>query len=273
MLNQEKPSETLWNNIVVEVEMLPDQPSSQFQRFPKTQRLTHRLHGKQTFSPSSPALRLLNYDAGGEDVDPAELTSKEFREDLRCEVGMMLSQHRGLETVAKELVADFKEGIGEGTTDKVFDRVKKEMGRLEATLKTIQEVEQKLDIEEVLQTKTISMQEVKENYKEWVEPFEEEYQTLVRTVIQPMSREQAQREMAGSTHVQRVPGKLVATVEPPFKKRGRIVVCGNFAGAATSETSASGLNTVCIRALIRVAADRNWSLVFINRPCPKIHIR
>ena len=260
-INQDKPPDNPWNGVVAEVVIEPEQPATGFQRFPKTQGLTHRLHGKQTFSSTSPALRMLNYDAGGEDVDPAELMSKEFREDLRCEVGMMMNQHRGLEIVAKELVADFKEGIGEGTTDKVFDQVKRELGRLEATLKTIQEVENKLDVEEVLQTKTISMQEVKENYKEWIEPFEEEYQTLVRTVIQPLSREQAQKEIDGSTHVQRVPGKLVATVKPPFKKRGRIVACGNFADAATSETSASGLDTICIRALIRVAADKGWSLV------------
>ena len=209
--------------------------------------MTHRLHGKQTFSTPSPALRLLNYEAGGEDVHPTEFTSKEFREELKCEVVMMLSQHRGLEAVAKELIADIKEGIGEGTTDKVFEKVRKEMGRLEATLKTIQAVEHQLDVEEVSQTKTVSMQEVKENYKDWVAPFEEEYQT-----IQPMNKEQLQQEIAASTHVQRVPGKLVATVKPPFKKRGRIVACGNFADAATSETSASGLDTICIRALIRL---------------------
>ena len=91
----------------------------------------------------------------------------------------MLLQHSAIGQVLQEMLADLQEGIG-GSSNGGFDGFEKlqtEKQRLEVSLKAVQAVEEEFNKEvtnEVLQTKTISMQEVKENYMEWVEPFAEE---------------------------------------------------------------------------------------------------
>ena len=249
------------------------------QRFPKTHGLTHRLHGKQTVIPKSAAIPTIAYlalRARGEDEVDAEEEEffRELGDQWQQDVGWMLFQHKALSQVCQELVLDIQEGIESVLTSGVLEKVQGEVRILEGRLKAIQGVEQEKEAEnQVLQTKTVSMMEVKEKYKEWIEPFDEEYQTLIKTVIKPLSASQAREEIGRAEKVQRVPGKLVATIKPPSKKRGRIVACGNYAEQATSETSASGLDTICIRAMVRIAADRKWSLTstdvrkaFLNAP-------
>lgn len=141
---------------------------------------------------------------------------------------------------------------------------------------TIQVVEEEVAKEmetEVLQTKTISMQEVRDNYLDWVKPFAEEYSNLTQTVITPLDQQQLAEVMKNAVKIERVPGKLVATLKPPAKQRGRIVACGNFMSEVNGETSASGLDCIALRAVLRKAADQNWSVssldvrrAFLNAP-------
>ena len=271
----------LLEEIVTELVVDPMQSSGvgEPQRFPKTHGLTHRLHGKQTVIPKSAAIPTIAYlalRARGEDEVDAEEEEffRELGDQWQQDVGWMLFQHKALSQVCQELVLDIQEGIESVLTSGVLEKVQGEVRILEGRLKAIQGVEQEKEAEnQVLQTKTVSMMEVKEKYKEWIEPFDEEYQTLIKTVIKPLSASQAREEIGTAEKVQRVPGKLVATIKPPSKKRGRIVACGNYAEQATSETSASGLDTICIRAMVRIAADRKWSLTstdvrkaFLNAP-------
>lgn len=158
----------------------------------------------------------------------------------------MLFQQRALSQVAQELVLDIQEGIEGALMGSVLEKIQCETKILEGRLKAIQGIEQEQEVKEdsqVLQTKTVSMQEVKENYMDWKAPFQEEYETLKKTVIMPLSASEVRKEIGLATKVQRVPGKPVATVKPPFKRRGCIVACGNFAEQPTSETFASGLDT------------------------------
>ena len=236
-------------------------------------KVTHRLYGKHTVLPDgqiSPALRKVALRAGGELMKLVEWTSK-----------WMLIQHRTIGQVLQEMLADLQEGIGGSSNGGFsgfdgFEKLQTEKQRLEASLKAVQVVEEEFNKEvtnEVLQTKTIGMQEVKENYMDWVEPFAEEYKNLVQTVITPLDRQQLDDVLKGAVKVERVPGKLVATVKPPAKKRGRIVACGNFMSEVQGETSAGGLDCIGLRAVLRKASDLDWDVssldvrrAFLNAP-------
>lgn len=118
------------------------------------------------------------------------------------------------------------------------------------------------------------MQELRENPQEWIAPFKEEYENLCKTVIEPLTPFQVKEAISRATHVERVPGKMVATVKPPGKKKGRIVACGNFTEASTStDNSAGGVDSITIRSVLRLAADRKWQVTvcdirraFLNAP-------
>ena len=104
--------------------------------------------------------------------------------------------------------------------------MKAETNSAEARLKTLAKQQDDAVQDEVLRTKTISMKGVRQNYVDWIEPFLDEYENSKKTVIEPLSREDAQELTQTAERVQRVPGKLVATVKPPMKRRGRLVACG-----------------------------------------------
>jgi len=56
-----------------------------------------------------------------------------------------------------------------------------------------------------------------------------------------------------------IPGKLVATIKPPFKRKARLVACGNQATKnEDAEVAAGGLCTVCTRSLVSKAAQCGW---------------
>ena len=232
--------------------------------------LRRRLHGKHTRLPDgqlSPALRKFALRAGGEWMQYVQWIEQ-----------WLLFQHRNLGGVLQEMLADLQEGAGEARHLGFdgFEKLQTEKHRLEASLKAAQVVEEEFNKEvtnEVLQTKTISMQEVRENYMDWVEPFAEEYSNLVQTVITPLDRQQLDEVLKTAVKVERVPGKLVATIKPPSKKRGRIVACGNFMSEVQGETSASGLDCIGLRAVLRKASDLDWEVssldvrrAFLNAP-------
>ena len=152
-------------------------------------------------------------------------------------------------------------------------KVREEQRILEGYLKSVQACESEIIEQEVLQTKTVAMQEVRNAYQEWTKPFQEEYNDLVKTVIQPLDATELKSILDGSSKVERVPGKMVATIKPPSKKRGRIVACGNFISHPPGETSASGLDCIALRAVLRKAAHENWGIAstdvrraFVNAP-------
>ena len=118
------------------------------------------------------------------------------------------------------------------------------------------------------------MQDLRNDPEPWYEPFKDEYDNLVRTVIKPLNGEQTKEIIKNSEKVERVPGKVVATIKPPFKRRGRIVACGNFmASTSDFETAASAIDTISVRTVLRLAADRHWQVsstdirkAFLNAP-------
>ena len=89
----------------------------------------------------------------------------------------------------------------------------------------------------MLQTRTVSIQEVRQDMSAWAQPFREEYETLCRTVIGPMTPEMTKEVTAKARYVERIPNKIVPTIKPPHKKRGRIVAGGNYASTPDGEVS------------------------------------
>lgn len=230
--------------------------------------LRHRLHGKHTVFPDgqvSPALRKFAFRAGGEVLQYVNMMDT-----------WMLAQQKVVGKLLQGMISELQEGADASSNGVAWNRLQMEQQRLEASLKTVQTVEDECNkqlAEEVLQTKTISMQEVRENYMDWVKPFAEEYSNLTQTVITPLDQQQLAEVMKNAVKIERVPGKLVATLKPPAKQRGRIVACGNFMSEVNGETSASGLDCIGLRAVLRKAADQAWSVssldvrrAFLNAP-------
>ena len=242
--------------IVQEVEInLEDPPTS----LPETVPPKRRLYGKTTptlvGSNSSPTLRRMALRVGGESV----------RQELQQMTQWMLLQHELLGDMVQELLIDVEHGT-QGS-EGALQQVKKEVLELEVSLRKVNADEGEAvhqELEEVLQTRTVPIQEVRQNMAEWYQPFKEEYDTLCQTVIQPLSPKEARDTISQAERVERIPSKIVPTIKPPHKKRGRIVACGNYATTPDGETAAGGIETICLRALLRTAADRGWSVCTID---------
>ena len=222
-----------------------------------------RLHQKTTpLLPgvnATPTLRRIARTVGGESV-ANELDDMEK---------WMLFQHRNMVQLARELAMDVSGGsqCDSGT----LQQVKREVQEIEVHLKKISGDDETAVKEEVLQTRTVSIQEVRQDMSAWVQPFQEEYETLCRTVVGPMTPEMTKDVIAKAKHVERIPSEIVPTIKPPHKKRGRIVACGNYASVPDGEISAG--ETICLRTLMRKSAHMGWSIstidikkAFLNAP-------
>jgi len=62
-----------------------------------------------------------------------------------------------------------------------------------------------------------------------------------------------------------LPMKAVATRKPPNRRKGRVVVCGNFSTQAGAEDiSVGGVCSTAIRATVHLATNRSWGLGTID---------
>ena len=284
----------------LEVDILPDVPP---RKQPEPSAAPRRkIIGKQTVIPyaqRSPALLRFALGAGGEcpsqeevrpsqeEVRPSQEEVHQSQEEVHqqwniqktlqeeCEVEKlwMLFQHQAIGEVIQEMASFVMEDGGQECEGDLIRKLHRERNGLEAQLKVIQTVEEEVQ-REVLQTKTVAMQDLRNDPEPWYEPFKDEYDNLVRTVIKPLDGEQTKEIIKNSEKVERVPGKVVATIKPPFKRRGRIVACGNFMATTSDfETAASAIDTISVRAVLRLAADRHWQVsstdirkAFLNAP-------
>ena len=117
--------------------------------------------------------------------------------------------------------------------------------------------------EEVLQGRTVSNAEVRNNFEEWREPIEKELKTLTGNgAIVPITKEQRDEMIKehGST-MECIPSKVVAVVKAGGRRKARLVACGNYAitdRITQEEKTASGADIVALRMLIRLAAHYGW---------------
>ena len=190
--------------------------------------------------------------------------SKRLHDEYEAEQHLMLLQHRAIGEVIQEMASFVMEDGGQECEMGLVRKLHQERSGLEARLKVMQAVEEEVQ-QEVLQTKTVSMQELRRDPDPWYEPFKDEYDIWFGTVIKPLNGEQTKQLINNSEKVERVPGKVVATIKPPFKRRGRIVACGNFAATTSDfETAASAIDTISVRTVLRtcsrpsMASQFNW---------------
>ena len=103
--------------------------------------------------------------------------------------------------------------------------------------------------EEVLQTRIIPLEEVQADLMGWKEAFEKEVKTLIDGPVTRMPRE-----------VEILPMKAVAMIKPPGKRKGRVVVCGNYAEEKAEDVSVGGICSMELRGTIHAAAARRWKI-------------
>ena len=85
--------------------------------------------------------------------------------------------------------------------------------------------------ESVLQTRIVPLSEVVANLSDWREALGAELDSLVsehRACAVRTEQEVRQMESDPDLEIIRVPGKIVAAVKPPIRKKARLVACGNF---------------------------------------------
>ena len=119
---------------------------------------------------------------------------------------------------------------------------------------------------EVLQTTTVSLDEVRKNLQEWIPAMKNEYHSLTEETQAIIPVEEGQLDMS---QVELVPGKLVCTVKAGpngGRKKVRGVVCGNLLNEANDPAPAgvyaSGADGTLTRAAIRYGCYRDgvWML-------------
>ena len=107
---------------------------------------------------------------------------------------------------------------------------------------------------EILQTRTIPIEEVRKDLKTWIEPFKKEVDNLTSGPVVRLSAEEFGKLKEQEGDMQIIPMKLVAT-RKPNKLKGRIVACGNLADEyAHDDLAAGGACAIAVRTAIHVAA-------------------
>ena len=139
-------------------------------------------------------------------------------------------------------------------------------------------IDQKELEEEFLVTRTMSTKEVMEDFENWVPAIKAEYTQLVHTkeaMIQITKKDlQARAEKEGKV-IEVLPAKMVFTRKAGVgARRARAVCCGNYSDTRfSSDCYAGGADGCQVRALVRTAALRSWTIAatdirvaFLNAP-------
>ena len=119
---------------------------------------------------------------------------------------------------------------------------------------------------------TVSPKEVTQCFKEWVPSLEKEIQSLEHAVDRVNSHDPGVRQDLESKRGQLIPMKVVFTVKPPdpptdnsapaamYKRKSRIVICGNMASHQPGEVYTNTAPAEVVRAAFALATMFNWNL-------------
>ena len=221
-----------------------------------------RIHGKTAPVPSLQAMRKGGEEVGGSDHDQWKLEVAQIAEE-----DLAVWQHHELCKMVQDDAAELSMGNLMQADVACLMRLTAEIKILEEKLSGIEEEPnlRKLEAEpEVLQTHTISQEEVKANLSEWIEPFRKEVETLTSGPVTRLSAKAFQELKQRGLEVEVLPMKTVATVKLPGKKKGRVVVCGNYANEKDDGVSAGGICAVALRGALHGAALRGWTVGTID---------
>ncbi len=178
---------------------------------------------------------------------------------------LALKQHVAAREWSQELTCQVQEGIALEDDVNEIRRVNEEAQEIEHVLKQCQASQQQDEeekIEEVTQTRLVSMDDVKKDLEQWKPVFKEEVEKLMQTALEPIDEKRFRELLQGDTEVECLPMKAIASIKPD-KRKARIVVCGNFAKEKSAEealdNAASGIDSVAIRTVLNAGAHRDWS--------------
>lgn len=150
----------------------------------------------------------------------------ELRRKQHCMLRVLMMEE------AKKIQGASQEWSVEGLT--TMKKVSEEIEELEHQMKEsaergvykIKALQAKIE-EEILQTRTVPLEEVRGELDCWVPAFQKEYENLTAGPVVPIMEEEFQRLKASGQRMEILPMKAVATRKPPNKRKGRVVVCGN----------------------------------------------
>lgn len=180
---------------------------------------------------------------------------------------MEVWQHQELKDKLQQSWSDWLESVGGGDSGQKLQEM--EQFKIEAeTLERILEkkedqVQAKMRAltvqveKEVLQTRVVSMEEVRAHPEEWKEAFQKEYNTLTAGPVVPISQQEFEDLVTSKTELEILPMKGVATLKPPNRHKARIVVCGNYStNVPDVDISVGGVCATTIRAAAHVSVVR-----------------
>ena len=238
-------------------------------------RLTHRLHGKQTWPPVLRAMRTGGEWPGDGQTTPLdEKTEEEYLEECKAQwkdisevynaMAMELLQLEELRKVEREEKAT----MVSSEDAKLVLRIGKECDKLEHRLKALNTVEENYnqvpkECQETLVTRSVTLEEVRGDLEQWKGALQAEYQSLIdHGAIRPLSNEEFMKVKETNEEVTTIPGMLVATLKPPCRKKARVVACGNYVQDSHNkqEVSAGGLDAIVTRSLVALASRKQWAI-------------
>ena len=183
---------------------------------------------------------------------------------------LKLLQHRELTKLVQEEASRWMEGgicPGSSASIAMMMQAQKEIQELEGQMgkaEAQQRSETAAELEKVSQTRTVMMDEVKQNLDLWVEPFKKEVDTLTAGPVERLTAEQFAELKRKEANLEVLPMKMVAT-QKPNKLKGRIVACGNLAEEyAHNDVSVGGACAITVRTAIHIAANMGWSVGSID---------
>ena len=227
---------------------------------------TRRIFGKSTpgqllptaEATAEPFLRSMRkggeWTWGSQEMEMALAEEEELCEKLA------LWQHQRMKIMVQEEMAELLEGK---TTNGWIPELVEETKAMEQALAVRAQVKA-LAVPEVLQARTVPLEEVKKELELWKPAFIKEYETLTSGPVEVLTEEQYQILRDSGVPIEILPMKAV-TVRKPDKYKARFVVCGNMAmEPCVEDTSVGGICTVALRCMVHKAALSKWNLGSID---------
>ena len=199
---------------------------------------------------------------GGQHGEGGENAQSEHQEheDEELREKLAIWQHRRIKNMVQEEIAELLEGQ---TTDGWVEKLVEETRAMEEAMEVKARIKA-LAVPEVLQARTVPLDEVRQDLATWKPAFVKEYETLTSGPVEVLSPEQYQELRDGGQEMEILPMKAV-TVRKPDKYKARFMVCGNMAVEPCMEdTSVGGICTVALRCMIHRAAISRWKLASID---------
>ena len=111
----------------------------------------------------------------------------------------------------------------------------------------------------------IPLEEVRADPEGWKETFKKEYEELTKGPVTPITTADVQRMEEQGMVIETLPAKAIASKKPPNRRKGRVVVCGNFTEDRDNmNVSVGGVCSMTVRGVVHAAACNRWQLASID---------